>query len=703
MAKYWWLPAAASVMIQTMASAASLKVDVNIMPRMLFTGDSQTCGRVGALDYPQMLSWELPVRIINTAVGGTNTNHLLRPHTGGTAEIKAGEKVVQGTKVSWHSGPYPGMKVRLGAEEYVIDRIEVVNYQTALCNLWLTEPARADFSGTDYAIEPGWEVRVARPRPDIVCFMYSVNDAGATSEAFKANLAEMLQRCREQGVAQVVLLSGFPYMDAASGGTHPGSNDKVAVRARDLAEFAAANNLPYGDVFTALRLLDPQMTAVWVDTVHPTTEGSRAAINAVRDLSARLGLSDNPYYVRGYRARAVTLSAPGPASLTPLTTSQPDYTRDNKMDDNLFDIEAVRVRDEYGLLATADGQSVTSDTPLVLKFGVGDKAKIESAVVEAIVTGAAELLWYDAGQQVWQPLAQGQGNLRGELSAAQVGRGWQDGALWVAVRGEGLALDYTAVTLNGSLTPWSYQPPATAPTWPPELLYDKTTGNLLSNGNLVTGETAPAGWTATGSQARWLREGVVAQGTGEFYTEKRLYYFRAPGQQFTATVRPLDLLVVPAGPSGAVGNYLVSRVVNDETLQVRRYPRAEAAGLTFEVRHTSGCPAVPGGCAVQVAGESVWQTTTGELTAGNYRLGVYARVYDPAAMNVTVLPGVAGEVTLTAAGGQVLASWPLDLSFQWQREMFTCALPQAGAVTITVKALGARAVEYTGLTLEKLP
>ena len=54
----------ALVMLPSLLLAASLKVDVSSMPRVVFTGDSQTCGRVGAWDYPQMLSWEQPVHVI---------------------------------------------------------------------------------------------------------------------------------------------------------------------------------------------------------------------------------------------------------------------------------------------------------------------------------------------------------------------------------------------------------------------------------------------------------------------------------------------------------------------------------------------------------------------------------------------------------------------------------------------------------------
>ena len=125
--------------------AKQVRVDVNAMPRVVFTGDSQTCGRVGAMDYPQMLSWEMPARVINTAVGGTNTTQLLHEMTGGIASVIRGERAIRGTNVPWHAGPYPGQYVRVGKHEYIIDRIEAVDYAQRASNLWITEPAKEDF------------------------------------------------------------------------------------------------------------------------------------------------------------------------------------------------------------------------------------------------------------------------------------------------------------------------------------------------------------------------------------------------------------------------------------------------------------------------------------------------------------------------------------------------------------------------------
>ena len=99
--------------------AAELTVDVNAMPRIVFTGDSQTVGCVGAMDYAQMIAREVPLRVFNRSVGGSNTTHLLYEFGGGTVTVKAGETVVHGENVSWTAGPYIGQRVRLGAYEYL--------------------------------------------------------------------------------------------------------------------------------------------------------------------------------------------------------------------------------------------------------------------------------------------------------------------------------------------------------------------------------------------------------------------------------------------------------------------------------------------------------------------------------------------------------------------------------------------------------
>ncbi len=677
--------------------AAALTVDVNVMPRVVFTGDSQTCGRVGAIDYPQMLSWEMPIRVINTAVGGTNTRHLLKAYRTGLASAAKGEKVVHGEKVGWHAGPYPGQRIRLGKHEYTIDRIEVVSYKERKTNIWITEPAAEDFEGRDYAIEAGWRTRVAAQRPDYVCFMYSVNDTGYTSDRFKANLKEMLDRTRVLG-AQPIFLSGVPLMDAAKGGSHPSHNRRVAVRAKDLAEFCAENRVPFGDVFSALMALDEQNTCTWRDTVHPTTDGSTAALNALRAIFRGIGLSANPYYLRGYRATGEAY-APG-EGLTPITTSQPDYNKQNRPDENHFDLEAIRVRDEYGLIAAADGQVLRSGRPIVLECGVGDAGAIKSATVEVAASKPAKVAWFDPKTRAWIPLAEGvRVSAPLDPRAAVIGR-----AIWLSVDGDdGVELDYVAIHLEGGVQPFKPAPANTAITWPPaDYLKWAPSASLIANGDLAAAAgDAPKHWRAIGSAAHYRPAGVVAKGDGSFVKNRRVDTLYALGQRFTKTVRPLDVVVVKEGPHGIQGRFIVARVEDDERLLVRRYPKQEADGVAFEVRASSGCAVAPGGCLVECRDASRWQSAECRLAPGSYRLGVFYRAYDPARMDARHRPGKVARVSVVAAdGGRVLAQAELEASFQWQRAWLEFRVAEQTQAVVRLEATSATCAQYTGITLE---
>jgi len=682
--------------------ASEIRVDVNVMPRVVFTGDSQTCGRVGAVDYPQMLSWEMPIRVINTAVGGTNTNHLLREITGGSAHIRKGEKLVVGTKVGWHAGPYPGQKIRLGKNEYVIDRIEVVNQKEHAVNLRITEPAKEDFDGTDYSIEAGWRVRVAERKPDYACFMYSVNDSGSSSEHFLANIEEIATRTRSLG-AQPIFLSGVPLMDAAKGGSHPGINARVSVRARDLAGFCREKKIPFGDVFGALMALDVQATSVWADTVHPTTDGSMAVLNALRHIMGELGLAANPYYVRGYRA-AGKLSAPG-NDLVPFTTSQPDYDVHNRPNDSGFGLEAIRVRDEYGLIAFSEGNVVESETRIVLEFGVGDAERISSARAEVVAPGRPGVSWYDWKKKAWSTPVRGRVQVTLNLSKADVARACRDGAVWLALTGDGeVQLDYAALFLKGRLSPYKPRRTRKLIVWPrPGDLDWNVTGSLIPNGDLTEAHgDSPAHWKKTGDQALYLRSGVVAKGTGRFIARRRVDLFKSAGQKFTRTVRPLDALNILNGTAEVQGKFLVAEVMDHETLRVRRYPKAEVGGLDFEVTRSSGCAVVPGGCMLECRAGGRWTTRIKGLKKGHYRLGFFHRAFDPTNMNAKDRPGRIVSVAVAAPGGRTLAaSDDVESSYQWQRTWLEFDMAPPGDIKISLGAGGEAAMQYTGFTLHR--
>ena len=686
--------------------AATLRVDVNAMPKVVFTGDSQTCGRVGALDYPQMLSWDLPIRVINTGVGGTGIRHLLGETTGGAAAVARGEKVIHGTKVPWHAGPHPGQKVRLGPQEYVIDRIETVSYRERRANLWITEPAREDFEGRDYTIEPGWRARVAQHRPDYACFMYSVNDTDYSSEVFQRRLQEMLRRTEELG-AQAIFLTGFPLMDAAKGGSHPGGNHRVTVRAQDMAAFCRDRQQLFGDVFRTLMTLDEQATSVWADTVHPTTDGSTAALSALRAIFRGLGVAQNPHYLRAYRAPNGL--GPPAEGLKPITTSQPDYDASNRQNENGFDLAAIRVRDEYGLIADADGDALKSAAPIVLQFGVGDPSCVTAARAEIFVGALAEVSVFDWTRAAWQPLGKGVGRVSVELPNATLANAVHDRALWLAVSSEPeVKLDYACLDLAGSVGKFRARAKPHPTAWPPAgtLMWTGQAGSLIANGDFTAAEgDTPQAWRAEGDQALYHRCGPTVQGTGAFTGERRVDQLKAPGCRFTQTVRPQDAVVVTEGPDSARGRFLVWSVMDDETLRLRRRLPAAVEAAPFRVERSSGCAAAPGGCMVECRGSSGWSADVAGLAKGRYRLGLYYRAFDPQRMNSKHRPGPAAAVTVADArtGAALLEERGLAMSFQWQCARLDFDVPATTQATVHLAATSDCAVQYTGVTLHPLP
>jgi len=694
----------ALVLLPSVLFAASQKVDVRSMPRVVFTGDSQTCGRVGAWDYAQMLSWEQPVHVINTAVGGTNTTHLLNELKGGTVEVKAGEYEVRGEKVGWGAGPYPGQTIRLGAHSYTIDRIEVRDYRAREVSVWLTEPAREDFSGTDHAIEPGWRVRIAEREPDFACFMYSVNDTGHTSEQFIANIRELVEGTRSLG-AQPVLLSGVPLMVADLGGSHPGDNVKVDVRADDLLACSAQFDVPYADIFHSLMLLDEQCTATWVDTVHPTSDGSTLMLVAMRRIFDHLGLSGNPYYVRGYRA--AELCAPDQQdALTPISTSQPDYNIEGRPDDNHFDLASIHARDEYELIAEADGDALVSDRPVLLRFGVGHPSVLEAIEVSVVLTTPATLSGYDWRAGEWRKLAQGKGELSATVTEDALDALVHRRCLWLAVHGtKSIGLDYAGLTLQGEPKPWAPREHAGTMVWPEpgSLTWDEDADSLVANGNLMAADDGvPAGWEMLGDDATYVRGGVLAEGLGELKVEGRSGVLVCPTGELAAA-RPLDVLDVMDGSEDEPGRYLVRSVTEDGTALLRRRPAESATGLAFKLLRSSGCLAVPGGCAIGCRGESYWQSVVRGLQPGEYRLGFYFRAYDPPAMKAKGGPGQATrvDVALDGADDALASTGPLVTAFHWQRGWLEFSVAEAGDLLFQPRAEGETTVEFTGFSLER--
>ncbi|NSW58274.1 MAG: SGNH/GDSL hydrolase family protein [Armatimonadetes bacterium] len=697
---------AGAMLLAASAQAETVTIDANSMPRIVFTGDSQTCGRVGATDYPQLVARLLPLRVINTAVGGTNTHHLLFETSGGTASISKGEHEVRGSGVSWYAGPYPGQKVRLGAHQYTIDRIEVRNQAEREVSLWIVEPAVEDFEGSDYAIEPGWRARIVEQRPDWVCFMYSVNDAGKTSDDFLANIHEIARRTRELG-AQPIFLSGVPYMDREKGGTHPGSNRNVAVRARDLAQYCREHSIPYADIFTALMQLDEHCVSVWADTVHPTTDGSAPIVQAILHILRELGIAIPPRSLTAWRAPSVE---PGPirdkTEWTPLTTSQPDYSAANTPDENHFDLNAIRVRDEYGLIEAADGEMLNGGPALVLSFCAARPAPVVQATARLVLGSECIVLAArrdGKAHSAWERLGTfGPGSVNVRVPLLRDGETGE--AILCLNSSQGVKLDYASLEVDVTGPTEQLPSPATWIHWPAEeeIHWSDDPSNLLVNGALTeTDGVLPAGWHPSGDGALYLPARVVAQGTGAFMQDRRIDLFRPDDPIATGMVRPLDFLQVDHEDNNFAGRYIISGVEADGSFRLRRYAPEQAKGVTFCVLRRSGCLAVPGGCCIEAAGTSAWEQTVEGLQSGRYEISFFARAYAPERLSASSRPDWRARLTLSDGERELYRLTP-ETHFQWQRTTFHFELGSPCALTVTVESTEDMPVQYTGWRLRRL-
>jgi len=138
-------------------------------------------------------------------------------------------------------------------------------------------------------------------------------------------------------------------------------------------------------------------------------------------------------------------------------------------------------------------------------------------------------------------------------------------------------------------------------------------------------------------------------------------------------------------------------VVDDETLRVRRFPGEPAEGLSFELLRSSGCAPIPGGCALQCAGDSYWEAAARHAPAGEYLLTVFCRAYAPGQMSARYCPGQAARLTVIHGGGANEHS--LDTGFVWQRYSIPLRLDEPGDMVLHLRAVGEMAVEFTGVSL----
>jgi len=668
------------------------------MVTVVFTGDSQTTGRNLAIDYPQLLSRVLPVRVINTAVGGSNSDALVKPMTGGTARIAKGERVLYGTEVSWGMGPYPGMQVNVHGEVYTIDAV-AEHPPTRNSELHLVEPARADYEGTDYRIEPGWEVRVARYRPQVVCLMY-VNDS-EMPPARLANWREMVRRIHAMG-AVPVLMSPFPPDDGTHGGNHPGFHAKAAQNAATVRELAAAEKAWFVDVFGLTLALDPPLRCQVGDGIHPDTDGQTAALDGLLWVFGQMGLTAARPFIKGW-----VLTGP-PASpeallaggVRPFRISQPDHPDPDHQDEKGFTIAATRRNDEYGLIATADGAGVPVGPGILLRLGLERDAKPQPLSLRLVGERLRSPQVWHAGSAAWRTLAASPdaGGLRAEVPQDALREQTLD--VLVTAEPDGL-LDALCLEQDGAAAASPWQPAAVEPgPYVLESLHAQP-GNLVPNADFAAGEPGLAErWDVTGAAVnRPFRVPVAGLA---FAGDKDL---RVATFTSTPCARPYDLLVVHGSQSGNDGNYRVRDTLGPERVRLRRRAKAVEAGLAAELVHDDGCGLVPGGCCLEVGGGGQAATAFAvPASATAVDVAVFTRVFDPTRLGTRDLPGRQSDVALlflNAAGNPLGTPWRLDAetdSFQWRKLQGTAPVPMGTAqARLTLTARGPGAVQYTGV------
>jgi hypothetical protein len=161
------------------------------------------------------------------------------------------------------------------------------------------------------------------------------------------------------------------------------------------------------------------------------------------------------------------------------------------------------------------------------------------------------------------------------------------------------------------------------------------------------------------------------------------------------------MLEIADGPEGCTGKFLVSQVIDDEHLKLRRIAASAATGLNFRVRRFSGCNAVPGDCAIEVKAGSDWRTTV-PAKKGDYRLGFFYRAFDPPHMGAKALPTARIVIRAGKNPGRPLArAQQLEVSYLWQRADCPVKLAADGDLTIKVSAGGPEAMQYTGFSLTR--
>jgi len=689
---------------------------VSSMPTVVFTGDSQSCGRNLAIDFPQLVSRSLPVRVINTAVGGSNSSALLYPMKGGTVRVTRGEKVLHGENVRWGTGPFPGMKVTVAGETYTIDHIDE-HPPTRNAELYLCEPARADYHGADCVVEPGWEVRVASHKPAVVCLMF-IND-GALPATKQDDWREMVRRTRELG-AVPVLMSPVAVDDSAAGGGHPGDNRKVLKNARAVAALAASERCWFVDVTNLYFALDPGFRGVVHDGIHPDTDGSTLIVNGLQWVFAQMGLTDARPFVRGWRLSPTDTTMEGGADdcrsvprapnheSAAFRTAQPDHPDPDHQETAGFSLAAIRRNDDYGLIAELDGEGVPLGGGLMFRCGLPRGAAPTSVNVR-LATMAATLVqvWFWLpGENRWSEASiSTEGDWR---AAALPAAALQGGEFAVRISGSvGGALDALAGgDAGGALGRWH---PSEAEPSAYRLTSDHSrTDNLVRNADFAAGSIGMAdGWKLTGGAApnRPFRRQVRSVA---FIDERDLRLMELKGAE---GAREFDLLEVAGSAESNDGAYRILHLVGDGRVRVRKRAKAAETGLQAEWVHDDGCGLVPGGCCLEVAGEGAAKTTV--ALPGNVsriQVSLFYRVFDPSRLGTRDVPDREARLSFLfrdSAGAQLGAPWEvadLTCSYQWQKAEMSHAVPTGSrTVDLVLRSGSATAVQYTGTYVAAQP
>ena len=669
------------------------------MVRLLFTGDSQSCGRNLAIDFPQLMSRIVPARVINTAVGGSSSSALLRPMKRGTVTVKKGERIVYGQGVAWGMGPFPGMKVAVNGEVYTIDHID--EHPKRIAELHLCEPARADYQGPECEVEAGWDVRVAAHRPDVVCLMY-IND-GNMPESKQQDWHEMIRRIRAMG-AEPVLMTPIPIDDSDCGGDHPGSNRKYEEASKVLREIATKENAWFVDVFNLTMALDPPLRCVIGDGIHPDTDGSTAIVNGLTWVFEQMTLMDARPFIKGWvlggdGARPL----PGllETGVRPFHTSQPDHPDPDHQRTEGFTLEAIRRNDEYGLVAAVDGDALALGTGLLFRCGLDQAATEGPASLRLAGSGITEVGLWDHKAETWSPLPL---ERDGSWVAAAVPPQTVDNGLFHAlVMGRPDAvLDAIAVDLPATPghTRWH---PRSAPVRQYSLASEHAQpGNLVPNPALTEGSKGQAdGWVLTGPASVNRPFGATLDGLSFPDARDR----RLARIDCASPVRPFDLVRVEGSQQGNDGAYRVRQALADGRFRVRKRSKAVEEGLRGTLTHNDGCGMVPGDCCVEVVRDGVATTTTRPCKgAARLRLALFFRAYGPNSPGTRDVPGNEARISVMFRdrGSQSIGKPHVvpvaSCSYQWQKLEYELALPASCAtLDLQLGATGEVAVQYTGV------